>query len=949
MKRYLIIMTVALLACIGSVQAHAACGDGIFQPHFPWDATNEYCDPSVITNTDPGADPRTIDYEIRKQCGQTMGLGIWAPMMRCTASCECEYCGDGIYQPANGEQCGNSRSFNVTPVLTEAGAPSCPASLECIQCECSSPYARNGTFEPGKEDCDYSVSSPNWREQCAQTVPASVGQPFIRCSPMGRCEWCGDGFIHQWAESCDPQFPVDTCQANENCSPQWCRCVPPCGDGVHADFEQCDPNAPESAKDQCVASNTLTGNEPLIACNTDCECTWCGDTVYQFPPEECSNSGDQANPNWSEQGATMPLVYCMTPGEHCEFCECLPECNNNGVVDLPTEACDGTDQGNCPNTTPAGDYIGCFNCQCTYSSMPVIGICGNGQLDGAEECDPAAGPGDPAYFLISCTNPPNPGDVPIACTNPGPVGGGCECMWRQGNLCGNNVIDPGEDCDPPGDLKCLGGTAQCLPNCTCPLEGQPGCGDGILNGTEECSRSTANTATPFPNLPDWTETGPSGAMVDCTDPARPVCINCYCEPETTGQPSCGNGILEGSEQCEVGIPCQDPGAICDVNCMCVPLTSDGCPQCCPECCCPPDCPDLEEETPVALKSCSIKINGASTPATWEIFKAQNEAIHEIFEGTAMAGNDLYGEAGYSIVTFSVTVDDAIDVSQPDSPKLAPWALVQLSGAPPVDFLKEEFQPAKKVFISSPTRIFPLDQADLSAMSLKASQVGLKAQLKTVVLPDLSAGLADLSSGLGAVQVDSVLTALGSENVQIQAATDTQWKLNNVISLELIPTLNSTKASGGSTQAVTVLGRAFLEPDRASWTGVDGAPVLEEGEKIEDLYIENRKMGKEAAQNVMNELEKRVSALKAAGQPVDCSVLLGLSWEENLNYQYAFIQDANSDAVAFLASPKGAGLGGGGCKCDMSAAMPHASQLALLIGLGMSGLGGIIAVRRRRKK
>jgi hypothetical protein len=353
--------------------------------------------------------------------------------------------------------------------------------------------------------------------------------------------------------------------------------------------------------------------------------------------------------------------------------------------------------------------------------------------------------------------------------------------------------------------------------------------------------------------------------------------------------------------------------------------------------------------PVSTKACSIKINGASTPATWEIFKSQNEAIHEIFEGTDMAGNDLYGEAGYSIVTFAVTVDDAVDVSQPDSPQVDPWALVQLSGAPPVDFLKESFKPAEKVYISTPTRIFPLGQADLSAMSLKASQVGLKAPLKTIVLPDLSSGLADLSSGLGAVQVDSVLTALGSENVQIQAATDTQWKLNNVISLELIPTMSSTKASGGSSkQAVTVFGRVFLEPDRASWTGVDGAPILMEGEKIEDLYIENRSMGKEAAQNVMNELESRVSALKAAGQPVDCSVLLGLSWEENLNYQYAFIQDANSDALAFLASPKGQGLGGGGCGCDMSAAMPHASQLALLIGLGVSCLGGMIAVRRRRK-
>ena len=46
--------------------------------------------------------------------------------------------------------------------------------------------------------------------------------------------------------------------------------------------------------------------------------------------------------------------------------------------------------------------------------------------------------------------------------------------WAQESSCGNAIIDPGEECDPPGSLTCPPGSATgsfaCGSDCTCPTE-----------------------------------------------------------------------------------------------------------------------------------------------------------------------------------------------------------------------------------------------------------------------------------------------------------------------------------------------------------------------------------------------------------------------------------------------------------------------------------------------
>jgi len=150
--------------------------------------------------------------------------------------------------------------------------------------------------------------------------------------------------------------------------------------------------------------------------------------------------------------------------------------------------------------------------------------------------------------------------------------------------CGNGVLEVGESCDDGNTLAEDGCSVVCTvetgwtcigtPRSTCSSNGVASssssvapislssssvssvitparCGDGIMQGTEQCERS----------LP-------------CA--AGSICINCQCIRTNAGAsssskpaaaPICGNGFLEGIEQCETDIPCVS-GGFCKIDCLC---------------------------------------------------------------------------------------------------------------------------------------------------------------------------------------------------------------------------------------------------------------------------------------------------------------------------------------------------------------------------------------------
>jgi len=123
------------------------------------------------------------------------------------------------------------------------------------------------------------------------------------------------------------------------------------------------------------------------------------------------------------------------------------------------------------------DAIHCV-CRCA-DSAPGRGRglqCGDGELDPGEDCDPAI------TLLAVPLRSGSPEVEPSQC----PAGGVCndDCTCGEPPLCGNMIIESGEECDPPGticgsvcDPDCH--TVSCSSACTC-------CGDAQIGPGERC-------------------------------------------------------------------------------------------------------------------------------------------------------------------------------------------------------------------------------------------------------------------------------------------------------------------------------------------------------------------------------------------------------------------------------------------------------------------------------
>lgn len=202
-----------------------------------------------------------------------------------------------------------------------------------------------------------------------------------------------------------------------------------------------------------------------------------------------------------------------------------------------------------------------------------VGICGNGIIEEGEECDDGN--------LMD-------GD---GCSPECKVEPGWSCSGEPSvcvNLCGNNVLDPGEQCD--GDLlggndcttipgNYTGGTLKCSPACLfdtteCIL---PGCGNGILDPGEECDHGEENSTTgeclPNCKLATCGDGYVWEGVEECDDgntSNNDSCLN-NCKLAT-----CGDGyVWTGVEECDDGALNSDttPNA-CRTDCT-LPRCGDG--------------------------------------------------------------------------------------------------------------------------------------------------------------------------------------------------------------------------------------------------------------------------------------------------------------------------------------------------------------------------------------
>ncbi len=263
---------------------------------------------------------------------------------------------------------------------------------------------------------------------------------------VGQCPGiCGNNIIEPGEECDGGVIPVGT-PSTSTCSE--CKIVPIiCGNGLmeSENGESCDGND----------FSTLQGVQPSTSgdsCTDVCDIyyTYCGNSIREGT-EVCDALDFSLDPG----------VQKTTDGSICDWsCKIAPVCGD-GIIN-GYEECDGT-------VVPAGTAAGVI-CSANCRLIPLG--CGNGLRESPEYCD------NRDFGLASGVQSSTNNEV---CTP--------SCDLEIG-FCGNGIRESGEACDG-GDFDNIPGIQPHPKGATCNswCELEPYCGDGIINGSEQCDGS----------------------------------------------------------------------------------------------------------------------------------------------------------------------------------------------------------------------------------------------------------------------------------------------------------------------------------------------------------------------------------------------------------------------------------------------------------------------------
>lgn len=167
-------------------------------------------------------------------------------------------------------------------------------------------------------------------------------------------------------------------------------------------------------------------------------------------------------------------------------------------------------------------------CPLSESINVTCSLCGDGIVESGEQCDPPR----PGICSSTCQFAAVCGDGIIGpgeqCDPPHQGPDGLQCGANcQLLTCGNGVIDPGEQCDPP---KSSGTAPLCSQTCQIPA-----CGNGVIDPGEQCDPPKSSGTAPL-----------------CS--------------QTCQIPTCGNGVIDPGETCD-----PPDGIVCDSNCQSIPI------------------------------------------------------------------------------------------------------------------------------------------------------------------------------------------------------------------------------------------------------------------------------------------------------------------------------------------------------------------------------------------
>lgn len=227
-------------------------------------------------------------------------------------------------------------------------------------------------------------------------------------------------------------------------------------------------------------------------------------------------------------------------------------------------------------------------------------ICGNGIQEGGEQCDDGAS--GSACCSPTCETNPECGccglkilggrSVPIQCfiAHPEQCYGsfvpnatcgesGCQAVA----VCGNEVVEPGEQCDDGGtqDGDCCSSTCQLdQAGATCNADFNV-CTTDTCDGKGSCHSAPAQ---PLPKSCGCCEPAVSGrvsnfcSVTDAASCSGQFFANADCTEGGCQGAVCGNGLVEAGESCDTG-GSADPSGCCDVDTCQIGVENAACGSC----------------------------------------------------------------------------------------------------------------------------------------------------------------------------------------------------------------------------------------------------------------------------------------------------------------------------------------------------------------------------------
>jgi hypothetical protein len=448
----------------------------------------------------------------------------------------------------------------------------CSASTTCLSNH-NDPYCfRESGGSPGgycSEACNLTVDDCAAGSFCADF--GGVGDCLKSCTVSTDCR---AGYTCQMAGTTGRMACLASCTDNAQCTTTLycdlatgqCAAAPSCGNGVVEQGEACDPPDGINCNATCQLITAVCGNSMVQAgeqcdppqanvCDAACQwivpAGWTCTAAYYGSNDGCDCGCGVKDPDCADL-LVGTCTYCNSTGSCNGLAACPGVINpTNNVACTPVTCGDGMVQG-----TETCDPPQAGTCDATcHRIAPTAWTCNAAYYGTGDGCDCGCGVVDPDCtdaLVGSCRYCANTGTCNTETTCPGninPTSNGL-CVVP---MCGDSVVQTGEQCDPPQAGVCSATCQYIVPaawTCSAAYFGtQDGCDCGCGAHDPDCADALVASCGFCGNAGSCNGTTACPGIITPTNNA--TCVT----------PVCGNSVVEGTETCDPPL-----ANVCDAQC-----------------------------------------------------------------------------------------------------------------------------------------------------------------------------------------------------------------------------------------------------------------------------------------------------------------------------------------------------------------------------------------------